>query len=404
MKMSFFESIELLPDDPILGLPAAYAADTRDVKANLGVGTYRSEDGKPLILPSVKKAEEIILKNESEKEYLPIEGNRSYLTNTLKLIFGYNSPFVDNQQVFSAQTIGGSGALRIGAEFLVQSIKCKEIFISTPTWPNHRQIFKRAGFSVENYPYYCSSKQRMDFDAMCSFIKKIPPKSVIVLHASCHNPTGADPTLEQWKELSELIRNYQLIPFFDFAYQGFGKNIDQDAQAIRYFASQKHEMLISYSNSKNFGLYGERLGTLAIVTSDKEIAKKTGSNIKHIIRGNYSSPPIHGAAIVSTILSNSDLIIQWDQELEAMRERITEMRQALVAGLSKKIPHRDFSFMLEQQGIFSYSGLKPEQVQALRKDYGIYMPSDGRINVAGLNWQNLDHVINSIQKVCTDEA
>jgi aspartate/tyrosine/aromatic aminotransferase len=398
--MSFFESIELLPEDPILGLPIAFAADTRQVKANLGVGTYRTADGNPLILPSVKKAEEILLETENQKEYLPIEGNAEYLRETIKLVFGKNNSILtEDDRIFATQCIGGSGALRVGGEFLSQSLKCREIFISNPTWPNHRQIFKRAGLSVEHYPYYCSTKHTIDFDNICASIKKMSPKSIIVLHASCHNPTGADPTFEQWKELSELILDRKLITFFDFAYQGFGESIEKDAEAVRYFASKNHEMFISYSNSKNFGLYGERLGALIVITQNREITKKVGSNIKQIIRGNYSTPPLHGSRIVSIILNNPNLRREWEEEVNQMRMRVTEMRQALVNGLATQVPQKDFSFMLNQRGIFSFSGLSSEQVQRLRQEYAIYMPSDGRINVAGLNKKNLQYVVDGIQSV-----
>lgn len=399
--MPFFESIELLPDDPILSLPILFAADQRSHKVNLGIGTYKDADGKPYVMSCVKEAEALVLNKNLNKEYLPIEGDHEFIHETLKLIFGANFKSTYSKGIFAAQTVGGTAALRVGGEFLVQKTS-PSIYLSNPSWPNHTVIFTRGRMALHSYPYYDESTHFLDFEGMCQGIQKIPAGSVILLHPCCHNPTGIDPTFEQWKVLSELILKQKIIPFFDFAYQGMADTMEHDAQVIQYFAEQGHEMLVAYSLSKNFSLYGERMGLLAVVTANEASTQKVGSHIKQIIRGIYSTPPLHGARIVKTILQSEVLRKKWLEELASIRLRIKEMRGALVKGLMEKTD-RDWSFLAKQKGMFSFSGLNPEQAHRLINDYGIYLLSNGRINVAGLNLHNIDYVVDSIRAVCQDK-
>lgn len=397
--MSFFSGLEMMPDDPILSLPILFNADSREKKVNLGIGAYRTAEGKPMVLSCVRKAEAALLEAKENKEYLPIEGDRSYIEEALKLIFGKESSRLRNEEIFAIQTVGGSGALRIAGEFLAQGISNQHIYLSNPSWPNHKQIFSRAGLKIEHYPYYDLSKHCLDLSGFCKRISEMPPRSILLIQASCHNPTGVDPSFVQWQELSALIQKHSIIPFFDLAYQGFGEGIEQDVKAVRYFVEQGHELLVASSYSKNFGLYSERVGLLSIVTHDKENAKCVGSQVKQIIRGNYSNPPSHGARIVATILQSESLKKEWMEEVKRMRERIQNMRQAFAFGLMTRQKMKDFSFIHKQNGIFSYSGLSSDQVMRLRQEYGIYMPLDGRINVAGLNGNNLNDVIEAILAV-----
>jgi aspartate/tyrosine/aromatic aminotransferase len=396
--MPFFNDLTLLPDDPILSLPIAFAADPRKNKVNLGIGAYRTAEGQPLLLSSVKKAESQILQKQTNKDYLPIEGDGEFIRSSLQLLLGNDSSLLNAGQIFAAQTVGGSGALRIGGEFLAKVVS-KTIFLSQPSWPNHKQIFERSGLIVGSYPYFDLKSHRLDFAGLCEAITNMPPASAILFHGCCHNPTGIDPSFEEWKELSKLIKKQQVIPFFDLAYQGFGQGLTQDAQAIRYFANEGHEMLIAYSFAKNFGLYGERVGFLAVTTTQKETVPKIASQLKTLIRGNYSTPPLHGAKIVSTILKSPELRLEWEAELKNMCDRINEMRAALIAALLVKGHSRDFSYMHNQKGLFSFSGLDPDQVHRLRQEKGIFMPSNGRVNIAGLNTQNLEYVAESLLSV-----
>jgi aspartate aminotransferase len=396
--MPFFDTIELLPDDPILGLPILFKADPRSQKVNLGVGAYLDADGKPYVLMCVLEAENILRKNLKNLDYLPISGDPDYVSEAAKLAFGADSKLLKEGKIFSAQTVGGTSALRLGADFLVQEIG-KNIFLSDPTWTNHRGVFTRAGMKIEFYKYYDRVKHKVDFEGMCASVKTMPPGSAMLLQPCCHNPSGMDLTFDQWKILSDLLKKQQVIPFFDFAYQGFGKGIEDDAKPIRYFAEQGHEMLVAQSFSKDFGLYGERVGLISFVTHSSEIAKNIGSRVRLMIRQNYSNPPRHGARLVATILQSPDLKKQWQDEVQNMRGRIQSMREALCFGLMEKTDKQDFTFLQFQQGMFSFSGLNKDQVMRLRKDHGVYMVDDGRINVAGLNPLNLGYVIDSIVAV-----
>jgi len=393
--MPFFNDVPLLPEDPIFGLLVAFAADPRSDKINLGIGAYKTAEGVPLVLSSVKKAENFLLQKNLNKEYLPIEGDSEFLRCSLHLLFGMDSPLWQTGRYFAAQTVGGASALRTGAEFLAKLVS-KTVFISQPSWTNHKQIFEKAGLNAGSYPYYNLQTNQLDFHGMCEAIKNMPPSSVILLHGCCHNPTGLDPSFEQWKELSDLIKKQKVIPFFDIAYQGFGIGLVEDARAVRLFVEQGHEMLIAYSHSKNFGLYGERVGFLSIISSQADRIPKIGSQIKLLIRSNYSNPPLHGARIVTTILKSSQLTSEWKEELTNMRERIREMRKALIAALLVKGHEHSFSNLHQQSGLFTFTGLPPEKVQRLREEKAIYMPNNGRINLAGLNTQNVQYIAEAL--------
>lgn len=394
--MSLLDSIELYPEDPILGIPKAFAADPRSHKVNLGIGSYKDAEAKPYILDCVRDAEVAINLKINSKEYLPIEGCQSLLNLSKNLIYGNST--INSERIFFAQTIGGTGALSIGGQLLAKNMN-NVIFLPNATWLNHKSIFNKSGFNIKYYRYYDERSHQMDFDKLCSEINEMPEKSTILLHACCQNPTGIDPTNDQWKELSALIKKQKIIPFFDFAYQGFKKSIEDDAFPIRYFVSQGHDLLVANSFAKNLGLYGERVGTLSLVTQTQEIAKKIGSQIKQLIRGNYSSPPRRGAEIVTEILSTDALKTTWIKELANMRDRLIEMRHTLVTGLQANGFHCDWSFLSNQKGFFSFCGLTQNQVHRLIEDYAIYLPLDGRINVAGLNGHNMDYVIDAIVEV-----
>lgn len=396
--MPFFNDVPLLPEDPILSLPLAFKTDSRPHKVNLGIGVYQTAEGHPLILTSVRKAESQLLHKHLNKDYLPIEGDGEFIRCALQLLLGSDPPLLQARQLFAAQTVGGAGALRLAGEFLAKLVS-KTIFLSQPSWSNHKQIFERAGLNVGSYPYFDPHTCLLDYKGMCESIKNMPLRSVILLHGCCHNPTGIDPTFEQWKELSELIKKQQLIPLFDIAYHGFGQGLNEDAQALRYFVSEGHELLIAYSFSKNFGIYGERVGFLTLTCSTAEALPKISSQMKSLIRGNYSNPPLHGARIISTILKSPELTMEWKQELSNMRQRLQEMRKALIAALLVHGQNRNFAYLHQQSGLFSFLGLSPEQVQYLRQEKAIYMPSNGRLNIAGLHTQNLSYVAESLLSV-----
>lgn len=393
--MSFFDEIPKMPIDPIFGLPIAFNADSRPNKVNLGIGAYRTEEGNPYVLKSVEKAETIILKKHLDKEYLPIDGDRLFLEHSLKLLLGEGCNL---ENLVAAQSVGGTGSLRIAGDLLSKLIS-RTIFISEPTWANHKQIFEKAQLNVIPYPYYDSASSTLNFSSLCDEIRRMHPGSAILLHGCCHNPTGVDPSTEQWRELSHLIKKQKIIPLFDFAYQGFGDGIEQDAAAIRYFVKEGHECLISYSFSKNFGLYGERVGFLAVICPHAGQKEKIGSQIRTLIRGNYSNPPLHGARIISTILQSSELKNEWIEELQEMRERIKKMRHALSHTLHELGNRRNFDYLVKLKGLFSFSGLNESQVDRLKQEYAIYMPNDGRINIAGLNSKNLSYVAKSFLSV-----
>ncbi len=391
----FFEDVEEAPVDPIFGLTAAFNADLRATKINLSVGVYKTADLKTPMLESVKAAEKHLLEVEKTKDYLPIDGLKSYLDRVGELVFGdfWRSK---KECVSAIQTIGGTGALRIGGDFLRKEVSDR-LYLSEPTWPNHRAVFTKCGFKLDFYPYYDRERKSVDFERMKDFLNDLEPKSVVILHACCHNPTGFDLTLDQWRQLSELFFSKQLFPFFDFAYQGFDRSLEEDAAVVRLFAEAGHEMLVASSYSKNFTLYSERVGALFAIANSEKTAKHLTSQLKILVRTTYSNPPRHGAEVVATILGDRSLREQWELELTKMRERIAEMRYAFARALIAKNPR--FLFLEASKGLFSFCGLEKTQVDRITKEFGIYMTNDGRINVAGLNWDNLDYVVNAIISV-----
>jgi aspartate aminotransferase len=397
--MAFFDKVPLALPDPVFGLAATYDADPRPSKINLIMGVYKNPDLTTSILPVVKKAEAGILAHEAHKEYFSIEGDKKYLTLVGELLFGDKLWEQIKRRVASVQSVGGTGALRLGADLLKSQGVSNSLYYSHPTWINHLQMMSKVGMKIASYPYYDMQKQALAFDEMYDFIGGLPPRTIILLHASCHNPTGADPTLEQWKALSDLFMQKQLIPFFDFAYQGFGQGLNEDAEAVRLFVRAGHEMVVAHSFSKNFGLYGERVGGLFVVADSEKSAETISSQLKILIRTQYSNPPIHGAKIVTHILSDRDLKSEWQEELALMRKRIAEMKNKLKRALMERSISRDVSFLNERNGLFCFCGLQSHEVERLRAEYGIYTARDGRINVAGLNDENLERVADAIVQV-----
>lgn len=394
--MHRFEDIPLLPDDPIFSLPTLYGRDARPDKVNLGIGVYQDEAGKPTVFSAIRKAEALILDEKLGKDYQPIEGNPEYIRETTNLILG-NHHSAENR-MFAAQTVGGACALRLGAEFLL-ALGGKKIYLPGPTWANHKNIFKRAGADVHSYPYFDPIECAIDFDALEKALLAISPGSALLLQACGHNPTGTDMTLDQWQKLSELVKKQGLIPFFDVAYQGFADGIEQDAAPVRLFANDGHNMLVAYSFSKNMGLYGERAGTLAVVAQQAEAIPKIASQLRQMIRGIYSTPPLQGGRLAAAVLSNPVLKEEWLQELEQMRQRLSSKRERLASLLEKGSRQRNFQFLREQKGMFSFCGLTSHHVQQLIQEFAIYMPMDGRINIAGVNDGNINYVSHAILKV-----
>lgn len=393
--MNFPNDIQLLPPDSILGLPQAFNADPRPLKVNLGIGIYKTADGSSLVLNCVRNAENQIIHKHMSKDYLPIEGEGEFLKDCAKLLFGPRTNLINDNTLSVTQTLGGSGALRLCGEFLAKNVS-KSIFISQPSWTNHLLIFEKSGLNVGSYPYLNSEGSGIDFVGFCAALKTLPPLSAVVLQCCGHNPTGFDPTFEEWKELSEIMKQQRLIPIFDVAYHGFAENLSKDVQAIQYFAQQEHDMMVAYSFSKNLGLYGERVGFLAIVSQQQGLIPNITSQIKLLVRSNYSNPPLNGARIVSTILKSPELSAEWYAELKNMRDRVEEMRNAFIAQLFIKGHEESFTYMHQQKGLFALCGLNAEQVLRLRNEKGIYLPSNGRINIAGLNTQNIEYVAESI--------
>jgi len=396
---TLFQSVELAPRDPILGLTEQFNADQRPTKVNLGVGVYYDDQGRIPVLKAVAAAELERAKAAAARGYIPIEGIAGYNSAAQSLVLGANSPLIAAGQAVTLQALGGTGALKIGADFIKQLVPKAKVAISNPSWENHRALFERAGFEVVNYPYYDATTHGVDFQGMLACLKELPAQSVVVLHACCHNPTGADLTAEQWREVANVVKNAELIPFLDIAYQGFGDGLEPDAVAVRLFAEMDMTMFISSSFSKSFSLYGERVGALTIVTGSKDESNRVLSQAKRVIRTNYSSPPTHGGTIVSMVLNNPELFSMWVKELGEMRDRIRLMRQQLVQKLKENDVKTDFGFVMAQRGMFSYSGMTAAQVDRLREDHGIYAVSSGRICVAALNSRNIDAVAKAMASV-----
>lgn len=398
MTSSPFADVQMAPRDPILGLTEAFNQDSRSDKVNLGVGIYLTDEGRIPILESVIKAEWARAAAPTPRGYLPIDGIAAYDTAVRTLLFG-DSPLVEAGRVITAQALGGTGALKIGADLLHTVLPDSTVSISEPTWENHRAVFESAGFTVQTYPYYDPGTRGVRFDAMLASLKALPPRSIVVLHACCHNPTGVDLTPEQWPAVVDVLRERGLVAFLDIAYQGFAHGIDEDGAVLRLFADSGMTYLIASSFSKNFSLYGERVGALTIVDSSENESARVLSHLKRVIRANYSTPPTHGGMVVTTVLTTPELRRSWLAELATMRERIKAMRSALVDGLRRHGAAQDFSFVQRQSGMFSYSGLTVDQVERLRTEFGVYVISNGRICIAALNSRNVDYVAGAIAAV-----
>ncbi len=392
----------MAPKDPILGVTETFVADTRPGKVNLGVGVYTDDDGKVPLLECVRRAEEIRVRSGAPKSYLPIDGLAAYDKAVRELVFGPSCSALKENRVVTVQALGGTGGLKIGADFLRQIAPGAGVWISDPSWENHRALFEGAGFSVKTYPYYSAATRGVDFAAMRAKLQALPAGSIVVLHSCCHNPTGADLSQAQWQQLLETVKSRGLLPFLDLAYQGFGDGSDADAYAPRLFAQAMHPVFLSSSYSKSFSLYGERVGALSVVAGTADEAARVLSNLKRTVRANYSNPPTHGGDIVARVLNTPELRTLWDRELAVMRERIKGMRQALVDGIHKRVPGADFAFILDQRGMFSYSGLTAAQVARLRAEAAVYAIDTGRICVAALTTKNIDYVSDAIAKVIRD--
>ncbi len=394
-----FERLETAPTDPILGLTEAFNQDPRPDKINLGVGVYKDENGKTPILASVKRAESELLKRETTKNYLGMAGLPELGTCVQKLVFGADSAILADRRARTAQTPGGTGGLRVAGDFIKTKLPAKRIWVSQPTWPNHHGIFKAAGLEVGTYPYYDAAGKCLDFAGMSKALEQVAAGEVVLFHASCHNPSGVDPTAEQWAQLAEMAVRKKWLPLVDFAYQGLGDGLDEDAAGVRALAARVPEMMVISSFSKNFGLYNERIGALTVVGEDSAAAEKAFGHVKITIRTIYSNPPAHGAGIVATVLQDADLHKLWVGEVAAMRDRINGMRRLFVETLKAKGVRQDFDFITRQRGMFSFSGLNDAQVQALRDKYAIYIVGGGRMNVAGMTQGNMDRLCTAIAEV-----
>jgi len=396
-RQTMFRQLEMAPADPILGLSAAFKSDANPNKINLSVGVYQDASGQTPVLAAVQTAQERVLAAEKSKSYLSIEGSPEYGAAVRALILGVGHEAAE--RAVTVQSPGGTGALRLAGDFLAQHLGDRSVWMSEPTWANHPKVFAAAGLRVETYPYFSARANRLDADALLSALRQIPSGHVVLLHGCCHNPTGCDPTPATWRQIAAIVAERGLLPLVDFAYQGFGDGLHEDATGLRALCDAGCELLVASSFSKNFGLYNERVGALTLIGADAEAALRALSHLKIAARTSYSNPPAHGAAIVCEILGDPMLRRQWEGELAQMRERINRVRQRLVARLGKQGVERDFSFIERQRGMFSFSGLNAEQVEMLREQYAIYIVAGGRINVAGLTEDNLDYFCASLAAV-----
>jgi aromatic-amino-acid transaminase len=391
---SLLSQVPMAPGDPILGVTEAYVADPNPRKVNLGVGVYYDDNGKVPLLECVRRAEAERSKSGSPWGYLPIDGLAAYDQGVQRLLFGELK-----KNIVTVQALGGTGGLKIGADFLRLLAPRATVWISEPSWENHRQLFEAAGFAVKSYPYYDARTHGLDLAAMCRTLETLPAGDIVVLHACCHNPTGVDLSREQWPEILRIVQARGLVPFLDLAYQGFAEGIDADAYAARLFAGAMSPVFLSSSFSKSFSLYGERVGAFSLVAASEEEAKRALSQLKRIVRTNYSNPPSHGGQLVAGVLNNAELRGLWESELAGMRDRIKLMRKALVEKIAARVPGADFRFVLNQRGLFSYSGLTKEQVLRLRSEFAIYAIESGRICVAAINSKNIDYIADAIAKL-----
>jgi len=398
---SFWSGVEMGPPDAILGVTEAFKKDNNPKKMNLGVGAYRDDNGQPFVLPSVRQAEQNVIAAKMNKEYAPIGGEGDFCKEAAKLAFGADSSVLKDSRNVTVQGISGTGSLRIGAEFISKHWPSnRTIFLPTPSWGNHTPIFKFAGFNVGGYTYYDPTTCGLNFSGAMEDIKNIPEGSVIMLHACAHNPTGVDPTPEQWKEMSALIKQKNLLPYFDMAYQGFASgDVDKDAFALRHFIDDGHNVLLSQSFAKNMGLYGERVGAFTVVCADGDEAARVESQIKILIRPMYSNPPRHGARIATEVMTNPELRAQWLNDVKGMADRIISMRAQLRDGLAKNGSSRDWKHITDQIGMFAFTGMTPAQVEKITKDYSVYLTKDGRISIAGITSGNVGHLAEGMAAV-----
>lgn len=397
----FFHEVNEAQPDPIFGLLGAFSADVRKEKVNLMVGIYKDDHLKAELLSSAKKAKDDILNQDLMADYLPIDGLGELVELLGPLVFGSDAWKGAHGRIYGAHTTGGTGALRVGAEFLAQEVS-KVFAVSNHTWPNHRSILERAGCKIENYPYYSREKKGFDCEAMIGFLAQLPEKTVVVLHACCHNPTGCDPTADEWRKISKVMMDNQLLPFFDCAYQGLGDGLEKDSESIRIFLEDGHEMAIAYSCSKNFSMYCQRVGALFIVDENAAVKMRVGSQVKRIIRALYSNPPAHGARIVAEVLKRPDLQQVWQKDLEGIRHRLNLMRETLIQRLISKAKGMDFEYLRNHKGMFSFIDMNKSQVQKMIDKFAIYMTDNGRISIAGLTTKNIDYVVNSLISVCVE--
>ncbi len=394
-----FSVLQDAPEDPILGLAEAFGRDENPEKINLGVGVYKDADGKTPIQASVRAAEQRLLEKQTTKSYLPMQGDPEYGRIVRELLFGTDHAVLQASRAYTAHTPGGTGALRVVGDFLHKAYPTARLWLPTPTWANHPSIFKAAGIETASYAYFDAGLNGIDIDAMLASLKTIPSGDVVLVHGCCQNPTGADPTPDQWRAIAEIIAEQGVIPIVDIAYQGFAEGVEEDAVAVRVLGETVPELFVCSSFSKNFGLYNERVGALTVVGASAEEGKRAMGHIKLSIRTNYSNPPAHGAAIVSTIMQDAELTSQWLSELAGMRSRISGMRSLFVDTLRDIGVTQDFGFLTQQRGMFSFSGLTPEQVKALRDNYSIYIVGSGRINVAGMTESNMGPLCQAIKAV-----
>ncbi|HNX69982.1 amino acid aminotransferase [Rivihabitans pingtungensis] len=394
-----FEHVDAYAGDPILTLVETFNKDTRESKVNLGIGLYYDEAGRIPLLESVRQAEAARAAQPAARPYQPMEGAANYRQAVQHLLFGAEHPAVKEGRIATIQTIGGSGAIKIGADLLKRYFPASEVWVSSPTWDNHRSMFEGAGFKVHDYPYYDASTGGVNFAAMLDTLKSLPAKSIVLLHPCCHNPTGVDLNQEQWLQVIAVAKANQLIPFMDIAYQGFGDGLDEDAFAIRAMTEAGVSFLLSNSFSKNLSLYGERCGGLSVICQNAEEANRVLGQMKFTVRRNYSSPPTHGGQVTAAVMNTAELRAIWEGEVAEMRVRIKAMRQKLFEVLTAKVPGRDFSYFVKQRGMFSYTGLTPEQVDRLREEFAVYLVRSGRMCVAGLNTRNVEYVADAMAAV-----
>jgi aromatic-amino-acid transaminase len=397
--MSLFSAVPMAPRDPILGLNEQFNADSNPSKVNLGVGVYYDDNGKLPLLRCVQVAEKALMETPKPRGYLPIDGIAAYDTGVKSLVFGAQSEAVTSGRVATVQAIGGTGGLKIGADFLKRIHPDAQVLISDPSWENHRALFTNAGFTVNSYPYYDANHRGIDFAGMLGALDAAPAGTIVLLHACCHNPTGYDLGPAQWYQVISICKSRGLVPFLDMAYQGFGFGLTEDGAVIQQFVAAGLSFFVSTSFSKSFSLYGERVGALSVLCSNQEEADRVLSQLKIVIRTNYSNPPTHGGSVVAAVLTNPELRAMWEAELAEMRVRIKAMRQKLVSGLKAAGVTQDMGFIIEQIGMFSYSGLSKDQMVRLRTEFGVYGTDTGRMCVAALNSKNIDYVCNAIAKV-----